>query len=74
MQLAEKLDWKGLNITSVCLWSCLTYPADKSHLSSSVASTALQYFSTLTHNSIIFKTKKEIEHEMSVLIFSTTFA
>jgi hypothetical protein len=65
MRLAEKLDWKGLNITSVCLWSCLTYPADKSHLLSSVASTALQYFSTLIHKQHYFQNKtKEIEHKM----------
>ena len=40
---------------------------------SSVACPALQYFSTLSHKRYGFRKKKNIEHKMRLLIFSTTF-
>ena len=39
----------------------------------SVASPALQQFSTLSNKRHDFRQKKVIEHKISVLIFSTTF-
>jgi hypothetical protein len=68
-----------LNITSVCLNSCLSYQACKSRASvlryillSSVAWLYLPHFSTLSHKRHDFR-KIFIESKMSILIFSTTF-
>jgi len=68
-----------LNITSVCLNSCLSYQACKSRASllrrillSSVAWLYLPHFSTLSHKRHDFR-KIFIENKMSILIFSTTF-
>jgi hypothetical protein len=41
---------------------------------SSVACPALQYFGTLSHKQHDFRKKKVIDHEMCVLIFSTTLS
>ena len=40
---------------------------------SSMASPAVQYFSTLSHERHDFRGKKVIEHNMYVLIYSTIF-
>jgi hypothetical protein len=43
-------------------------------LMSSVTSPALQYFSTFSHKRHKFSKKKNTEHKMCVLIFSTTLS
>jgi hypothetical protein len=64
----------------VCLYSCLRYPAYKTHLSCAEiyfhlrpACVNLQYFHTSSHKRQDIRKKKFIEKKM-VLIFSTAFS
>jgi len=62
---------------NVCLYTCLLPRMQStsflhSIILSCVACLALSYFSTLTQKGMI-SLKKVIEHEMYILIFSTTF-
>jgi len=68
----------ALYIMTACLYSCLSYPAGKSHLFlrrvilSSEACLILTHLSTLSHKQYDFR-KNLIEYELRVLIFSWTF-
>ena len=48
-----------LNVMTVCLYSCLGYPAC-SVILSSVASPAVQHFSTLSHKRHDFRKRKNL--------------
>ena len=70
-----------VNITSVCVYFCLSYPTCKFplfcvllyHVFSSVTCLALQYFFTLSHKRYDFRRKLLNTYILCVLIFSTTF-
>ena len=62
-----------LNITNVCFYSCLSYPACAELYCRMWPAPLYHCSAHYLINGTIFRTKKVNKHKMCVLIFSTTF-